>query len=75
MNDELKIEKNIPVPMGYQKTSKRIDLLKKLEVGDSVLMSEYPSDVRQMYFNPAKRLGMHITVRKTAEGTRMWRDK
>jgi len=75
MKNELKIEKGVPTPKGYVKTNHRMELLQKMEVGDSVLLPEHPSEVRQMYFNPAKRLGMHIIVRKTEEGTRMWRDK
>jgi hypothetical protein len=75
MSKEVKIEKNIPVPKAYFKTTERIQLLQKMEVGDSVLVDTYPEAARQLYFNPAKRLGMHIIVRKTPDGTRMWRDK
>ncbi len=67
------IEKGIPIPgrYGYGYVN---DLLKKMEVGDSVYFPDKdPIQVRQSYYNLSKRLGIKMTYRKDGSGARMWR--
>lgn len=66
------IEKGIPVPTTNY--GKNREILKKLEVGDSIYFAEDGARVTNGYYNVAKRLGIKIVVRKQSDGgCRLWR--
>jgi len=68
----LEIEKNIPIP--ESRSGKNIRLLEKLGVGDSVYFNQDSTSVFRKYYNPAKRMGIKIVIRKQPDGgCRLWR--
>lgn len=70
--EDLKIEKNVPMKVTYDRGATA--LLQKMEVGDSVFIKDRPSgNVRQGFYNPSKRLGMRVSVKKVPGGCRVWR--
>jgi len=73
MNEEIKIEKGIPIPPSHAgraaEGNSPLHALKKLEVGDSFI-----SPKRAKCFGAyAKTLGIKLTTRKTPDGIRVWR--
>lgn len=79
INNEPTIDHGVPLPIKSPNGSS-IHLLKKLEVGDSVFLDMHHHDVYQRYYNPAKRLGMKVIIRKEGRldgsfGSRLWRSK
>jgi hypothetical protein len=68
------IDKGIPVPTNNY--GKNRELLKQLEVGDSIYFAEDNQSILSCYYNVAKRLGIKITIRRQPEGgCRLWRLK
>ena len=68
------IDKGIPVPQ--QNYGKNRELLKQLEVGDSIYFAQDNQRILNGYYNVAKRLGIKISIRKQSEGgCRLWRLK
>lgn len=72
---KVKIDKNIAIPYTRAKHGANKNLLLSLEIGDSVLLPDSKSRAWNVYYNPAKRLGITITILNTPEGVRMWRVK
>lgn len=74
---EYKVDKNVPIPeVRGLKGGKRIELLKTMDVGDSVFISDMTKmEVQNRFYNPSARLGMKVTVREVDGGIRMWRIK
>lgn len=73
-NDELKIEKGIPIPFGSGRgnfSTGHCDILRKLNVGDSVYFpGKYTNQLA------SKILGKgNYTTRKEKAGYRIWRTK
>jgi hypothetical protein len=64
-----KIDKNIPSP------PERTAMLRRMEPGDSVYVPgvKDATAAYARYFNPAKRIGIKIKIRKEADGVRIWR--
>ncbi len=68
MNEEIKIEKNVPIPKGCK--NGLTEALKKMKAGDSF---ESPSWVPNVY-TLANRIGIKIIVLKQDSGSyRIWR--
>ena len=68
------IDKGIPVPM--QNYGKNREILKQLEVGDSIYFPEDYQRILNGFYNVAKRLGIKIAIRRQPEGgCRLWRVK
>lgn len=66
----IKIEKGVPLPAHGNTKHPFADM----EVGDSFLASaESSQKVRSAAFNYGKYNNKKFTVRKTADGTRVWR--
>lgn len=59
------IDKGIPVPT--QNYGKNRELLKQLEVGDSIYFSEDYQRILNGFYNVAKRLGIKIAIRRQPE--------
>lgn len=74
MKQELRIEKNIPVASGYSRSSGKYDVLKKMNIGDSVLFPT-PAYNRNNLSNAAKcAFGTgKYSMRATNGGFRVWR--
>ena len=68
--DEIKIEKNIPIPRSSRGGGKWMRLAEKMEVGDSVLLKTVKHV--QTFTHAAKKLGMKAVQRKCEEGIRVW---
>lgn len=59
MNEEIKIEKNVPMPRSYK--TGLTEAMKKLKIGDSFLIK-------------SQSVGIKCTTRKQPDGTyRVWR--
>ena len=68
-NDEPKIEKNVPIPK--KRTSGVSALLRKLKVGESILLPKQAA-----YTQAYAVLGKgNCTIRSTPDGVRVWRIK
>ena len=68
MSEEIKIDRNIPIPKGHQ--TGLTNIFKKLKVGDSF---ESPSWIANGY-TLANNIGIKILVRKQENGSyRIWR--
>ena len=68
------IDKGIPIPQ--QNYGKNRELLKQLEVGDSIYFAQDNQRILNGYYNVAKRLSIKISIRKQSEGgCRLWRLK
>lgn len=71
-NGELKIEKGIPIPQGRHNKGYS-EILRKLKVGDSVLLPGQKESVRSL---AAKTLGNgKYACRLDKDGVRVWRTK
>ncbi len=77
---ELKIDKGIPVPIrGVSKNTGIVDVLRKLEVGDSfrVATKNVGLSFQASVYKYALRVGIRVTTRLEREGTdtyfRIWR--
>ena len=74
MTDKLKIEKNIPLP---QYNGKHVDLIQKMEVGDSVLCEDLRT--AKSLYQVMKRKGWKSSLRKVCDQEyglyRVWRTK
>lgn len=76
MNDELRIETGIPIPppkRGHGAASDVTETLRKLNVGDSVLL---PTQQKVAMKSARYALGNgNYTSRQEGSGTRIWRTK
>jgi len=74
---EIKIEKNIPVPHISHRSGYWLDLLGKMEISDSILFKEHKTShsLCKRIYDPAKKLNMRFTCRKDGTGIRIWRIK
>lgn len=69
MNEEIKIEKNVPLPTSYA-ISGFTQALRRCKVGDSFIMPEW----KGYYYSMAFRENMKITQRTQPDGKcRIWR--
>lgn len=65
----INIEKGIPTPLGNGKNQ---DLLRKMKVGDSVLVGD--RNVATCIHSAARSLGFRVTIRKQPNGEiRVWK--
>lgn len=72
----MKVDKGIPIPTskkGGGGKGKWQLLLEKMNVGDSVLVTEFQN--KTSMFGAAKSLKMKITTRAEDDGFRVWRIK
>lgn len=71
--EELRIEKGVPIKAFYE--AGNTELLKKMEVGDSVFISNNSTtqQTRNRFYSIAKRIGIKVIIRKVEGGARMWR--
>jgi|TARA_R110002020_G_scaffold208344_1_gene414042 hypothetical protein len=74
MSEDFKIEKDIPIH-NYSKKAQYDDLISRMEVGDSVLLTSY-TDIEQIR-QAANRANKKVTSRiaKGEYGHRVWRTK
>jgi len=80
MNEAL-LDKRSDIPLPFRRTGRplsRVQVLKDLEVGDSIRIDPQEFNTThsamQCHYNPAKRLGMKIAIRKMPDGKiRLWR--
>jgi len=73
MIEDIKIEKNIPLPDGRGKSQKYPLNVYNLEVGDSVFCST--QNMASAIFLRLKRKGFNARTRKWENGFRVWRIK
>jgi hypothetical protein len=77
MTDEIKIEKNIPIPTTFRPSSKYGAIVDKMEVGDSVAVEG--KNVRASLYAAMKTAGYKAVTRTvTNQGCgiyRIWRTK
>jgi aerobic-type carbon monoxide dehydrogenase small subunit (CoxS/CutS family) len=75
MTDEIKIEKNIPIPNTFRPSTKYGKIIEKMEVGDSVAVEG--KNVRSCLYAAMKTAGYKAVTRKvTNQGYgvyRIWR--
>jgi aerobic-type carbon monoxide dehydrogenase small subunit (CoxS/CutS family) len=75
MTDEIKIEKNIPIPTTFRPSTKYGTIIDKMEVGDSVAVEG--KNVRSCLYAAMKTAGYKAVTRKvTNQGYgvyRIWR--
>lgn len=70
--NNLKIEKGVPIKAF--RFSQNTELLKKMEIGDSIFFKEdNSSNIRNSFYSIAKRVGIKILVRRVEGGCRLWR--
>ena len=70
MTDELKIEKNIPMPPQRNKHNTLIDLLNKMDVGDSIKADFKTTNSLRVI---ARKIGVKCTTRKLSDKDNMYR--
>lgn len=71
------VDKDIPIPPAYsgrKSGRKNIELLRKMDVGDSIFFPGMTTTVAyNKVFSSAKRLGIKLTSRSVDDGARIWR--
>ena len=70
MTDKLKIEKNIPMPPQRHKHNTLVDLLKKMDVGDSIKADFKTMNSLRVR---AREIGVKCTTRKLFDKANMYR--
>ena len=70
MTDKLKIEKNIPMPPQRQKYNTLVNLLKKMDVGDSIKADFKTMNSLRVR---ARDIGVKCTTRKLFDKDNMYR--
>ena len=70
MTDKLKIEKNIPMPPQRHKHNTLVDLLKKMDVGDSIKADFKTMNSLRVR---AREIGVKCTTRKLFDKDNMYR--
>ena len=70
MTDKLKIEKNIPMPPQRQKYNTLVNLLKKMDVGDSIKADFKTMNSLRVI---ARKIGVKCTTRKLFDKDNMYR--
>lgn len=70
MTDKLKIEKNIPMPPQRHKHNTLVDLLKKMDVGDSIKADFKTMNSLRVI---ARKIGVKCTTRKLFDKDNMYR--
>ena len=70
MTDKLKIEKNIPKPPERHKHNTLVDLLKKMDVGDSIKADFKTMNSLRVI---ARKIGVKCTTRKLLDKDNMYR--
>jgi len=71
------VDKNVPIPpaySGHKSGRKNIELLKKMDVGDSIFFPDMTTtQAYNKVFSSAQRLGIKLTSRSVDDGARIWR--
>lgn len=79
MNDEIQIDKNVPMPHGRQSRSFLRKAIDQLEVEDSFFYPDTGASFRGHCYTHAAFAGIKVTVRQCKEneidGVRVWRTK
>lgn len=70
MKSEYKIEKNIPIPEGTGHAQGLTAAVRRLEVGESLLVAE---NQRSTVHAAAKKAKIAVLTRTTGEKVRVWR--
>ena len=69
----MQIEKGVPIPQVTARAGKNVQLLRQMEVGDSVLFPNVESKKVMRFYRVAKNIGFKVLLRKEGSGVRMWR--
>lgn len=71
---KLKIEKNVPIPSrNANQAAPKCTILRAMEKGDSVYISEGKKGARQSWRAAAYYCGFRVITRKEGDGFRLWR--
>lgn len=69
----MKIEKGVPIPATTARSGDNMDLLRSMEVGDSVYFDAPIAHKATRFYRVAKKLNVSVLIRKDGEGMRLWR--
>ena len=75
MNGELKIERGIPMPMQGRNNKGYTTVLRKMKVGDSVILPHRDRDGAAAVANYALGTGKYSCRKAEGGGYRIWRTK
>lgn len=70
---DLVIQHGVPIPEGQERSGSNMELLRKMDIGDSVFFDAPIAKNATRFYRVAKKLGIHILIRKEGAGQRMWR--
>jgi hypothetical protein len=71
---ELQIEKGVPIPPKTTTKGRRMNPIRELEVGDSVLIAgKYQENVASRAGRITRQTGRRFVTRKVEGGVRVWR--